>query len=560
MNKFFLLLMFALGTLLQATAQEKTVTGVVNDNEGAVLVNATVSVKGTSKSVQTNSKGQYTIGPVSNGATLVFTYVDHLQKTIKFSGTTVINVTLEKTSGDLGEVIVVGYGTQKKSDLTGSVATAPIGDMLKAPVRTFTEALAGRIAGVAVSSVDGQPGSTNNIVIRGNNSITQDNSPLYVIDGFPSENVNSNSINPNDIESLTVLKDASATAIYGARGANGVIIITTKSGKSGPPIVSFSASYGTQKISNSVPMMDPYNFIKYQLENSPGDTTVVGSAAYYYLKNGVTLDSYKDSANIDWQSRLFRTAPMKNYDISVTGGNAQTKYAISGSILDQDGVIINSSYKRYQGRISLNQNLGKKFKAGVNVNYSHLEQSGVNPATSLTSTSATGTLMYSAWGFRPFGDNLLDQPFDDNVSSANDYRFNPIINQQNIVRENNSNNLAANAFVEYAITKDLKLKVSGGITTVSNESVAFNNALTSSGNPKATFNKGINGSIAYANTNSWLNENTLTYNKRFNKNHILNLLAGVTAQRRHTSLYSSIRSSKQIIRMKSISSSAQIRC
>lgn len=530
--------MFTVGTLLQATAQEKTVTGVVINNQGAVLENATVSVKGTKISVQTNKTGQYSIGPVTKGATLVFTYVGYLQKAIQFSGTTVINVTLEAASGDLGEVIVVGYGTQKKSDLTGSVATAPIGDMLKAPVRTFTEALAGRIAGVAVSSVDGQPGSTSNIVIRGNNSITQDNSPLYVIDGFPSENINSNSINPNDIESLSVLKDASATAIYGARGANGVIIITTKSGKSGPPVVSFSASYGTQKISNSVPMMDPYNFIKYQLDNSPGDTTVVGSAAYYYLKNGVTLDSYKDSANIDWQSRLFRTAPMKNYDISVTGGNAQTKYAISGSILDQDGVIINSSYKRYQGRFSLNQNIGKKFKTGVNVNYSHLEQSGVNPALSLTSTSATGTLMYSAWGFRPFGNNLLDQPFDDNVSSANDYRFNPIINQENIVRENNSNNLAANAFVEYAFSKDLKLKVSGGITTVSTESVAFNNALTSSGNPKATFNKGINGSIAYATTNSWLNENTLTYNKRFNKNHILNVLAGVTAQRRHTSLYS----------------------
>lgn len=538
MTKLFLLLLFVLGTIVQANAQEKTVTGVVRDSNHDPLGQTTIIIKGTKQSVASDSAGLFKIKVAGSTAVLVISHVGFTTEEVPVGGKTFIDITLSGSSTTLNDVVIIGYGAQKKSDVTGSVATAPIADMLKAPVRTFSEALAGRIAGVVVSSVDGQPGSTNNIVIRGNNSITQDNSPLYVIDGFPSENVNSNSINPNDIESLSVLKDASATAIYGARGANGVIVITTKSGKVGPPVVSFSASYGTQKVNNSVPLMDPYNFVKYQLENSPGDTSVVGSAAYYFLKNGVTLDSYKDSANIDWQSRLFRSAPMKDYNLSVSGGNAQTKYALSGSILNQDGAIINSSYKRYQGRFSLNQTLGKNFKTGINVNYSHLEQSGVNPALSLTSTSATGTLMYSVWGFRPFGNNLLDQPFDDNVSSANDYRFNPIINQQNLVRQNNSNNLAANAFVEYAITKDLKLKVSGGINTVINESVAFNNALTSSGNPKATFNKGINGSVGYSTTNSWLNENTLTYNKRFNQNNILNLLAGVTAQGRHTSLYS----------------------
>ena len=514
-----------------------SIHGIVKDENGNPLSGVSIVIKGTGKGISTGSDGRFTI-EANAGDVLEFSFVGYEKRNVTVGVNNNLNIVMkiEATTGN--EVVVIGYGTRKKSDLTGSVATAPIGDMQKAPVRSFTEALAGRIAGVVVSSVDGQPGSTNNIVIRGNNSITQDNSPLYVIDGFPSESINSNSINPDDIESLTVLKDASATAIYGARGANGVIIITTKSGKAGPPVVSFSTSYGTQKVSNSVPLMDPYNFVKYQLENSPGDTNSVGSAAYYYLKNGVTLDSYKDSANIDWQSRLFRSAAMKDYNLSVSGGNAQTKYALSGSVLDQDGVIINSSYKRYQGRFALNQNLGKNFKTGINVNYSHLEQSGVNPATSLTSTSATGTLMYSTWGFRPFGNSLLDQPFDDNVSSANDYRFNPIINQQNIVRKNNTNNLAANAFVEYAITKDLKLKISGGINTLINESVAFNNALTSSGNPKATFNKGINGSVGYSTTNRWLNENTLTYDKRFNKNNILNVLVGVTEQEQHTSLYS----------------------
>ena len=538
MNKILLLLLFTMGMLLHATAQSNTVTGKVTDNNGAALENATVSVKGTKISVTTDKTGSYSISPVSVGSTLVFTFVSYTKQEIKFTGSTVINVKLETDAGTLADVVIIGYGTAKRSDLTGAVATAPIGDMLKAPVKSFTEALAGRIAGVVVSSVDGQPGSGSNIVIRGNNSITQSNSPLYVIDGFPSEDANSNSINPDDIESLSVLKDASATAIYGSRGANGVIIITTKTGKVGPPVVSFDAYYGIQKVSHSVPLMDPYNFVKYQLENSPGDTSAVGSAAYYFLKRGATLDGYKDSANIDWQSRLFRTAPMQNYNISLSGGNAQTKYTLSGNILNQDGVIINSDYKRYQGRFSLNQNLGKKIKTGVNVNYSRLEQSGVNPSSFLTSTSATGTLMYSVWGFRPFGSNLTDQPFDDNVNPINDYRFNPILNQQHLVRDINTNNLAANAFIEYAITKDLKLKVSGGINTRMIESISFNDTLTSSGNPKATFNRGVNGSVSYANNNSWLNENTLTYDKRFNNNNKLNLLAGVTAQSFPNSRYS----------------------
>ena len=221
----------------------------------------------------------------------------------------------------------------------------------------------------------------------------RDNSPLYVVDGFPIENPNSNSVNPSDIESISVLKDASATAIYGARGANGVILITTKSGKEGPPVVTFDASYGFQSTTNTVPLMSPYEFVKYQLEVSPGrDTSVIGSGAYYYLRNGASVDSYKDSSDINWQKRMFHTAPMRNYNLSVSGGSKQTKYSISGSILDQDGVIINSGYKRYQGRISLNQSLGKNFKAGINANYSNLQQSGVNPAA--TASSATSTLLY----------------------------------------------------------------------------------------------------------------------------------------------------------------------
>ena len=524
-----------LNTDLSAAIPEALIHGIVKDENGKPLAGVSIILKGTKKGTSTKADGSFSI-EAQVGEVLEFSFVGYQNRSVTVGQNTNLSIVMVVQATMGNDVVVVGYGTSKKSDLTGSVATAPIADMKKAPVLSFDQALEGRIAGVSVSSVDGQPGSAINIVIRGNNSITQDNSPLYVVDGFPIEDPNNNAINPDDIESISVLKDASATAIYGARGANGVIIITTKSGKIGAPVVNFGAYYGRQSVSHTVSMMNPYNFVQYQLQQNPGDSTVTGSAAYYYLKNGLTLNNYQDTADVNWQSLMFRPAPMSNYDLSVSGGSAQTKYAISGSIFDQDGVIINSGYKRYQGRIVLNQNIGKQIKTGINVNYTHLQQFGVSPSSFLTSTSATSTLMYSILGFKPFGPT--NQAFDPNVNPGNDYRFNPVLNQQNLVRQNNTNNLAANAFVTYAITKNLTLKVSGGINTLMLQQVSFNDTLTSSGNPHATFNRGVNGSVNYITNNSWLNENTLTYDKRFNENHHLNVVAGITEQGQHTSQYS----------------------
>jgi TonB-dependent SusC/RagA subfamily outer membrane receptor len=272
------------------------------------------------------------------------------------------------------EVVVIGYGTARKKDLTGSVGKVSVSDMEKAPVRSFDEALAGRAAGVQVSSNDGQPGSGISIVIRGNNSITQGNSPLYVVDGFPIEDPNNNIINPADIASIEVLKDASATAIYGARGANGVVMITTKKGKEGPPVISFDMMYGVQEASRQIPLMDSYEYVKYMLEL---DTTSVSNTPFptpkqLYLSNGKTLEDYKSIPATDWQGLVLQPAKMSSYNLSLNGGSKQTKYSISGSIFDQDGVLINSGYKRYQGRIVLDQQINQKFKVGINANYTYL--------------------------------------------------------------------------------------------------------------------------------------------------------------------------------------------
>lgn len=515
--------------------QQRTVSGTVTDKSGSPLEGVTVRVKATASATTTDATGYYEIRLPGSENTLVFTILGYEQAETPTGGRSVVNISLQTAVSDLDEVVVVGYGTVRKEDLTGAVGQASINDMQNAPVRSFDEALGGRIAGVTVSSSDGQPGSAINIVVRGNNSITQDNSPLYIVDGFPIENPDNNIINPNDIASIDVLKDASATAIYGARGANGVILITTKKGEEGPPVLSMGGWYGFQKVPETPALLSPYEFVKLQLEIAPGDINSPGSGASFYLKDGKTLESYKDSAAIDWQSLMFREAPMQNYNMAVTGGSKLTKYAISGSILNQDGVIINSDYKRYQGRIVLDQAIGNNLKIGVNANYTYLTQSGISPTyASTTGGSLTSSMMYSVWGYRPFGNALLSEEFDDNINSSNDYRFNPVVNQQNLVRFNNSNNLAANAYAEYMIIPDLKLRITGGINNNIKEAIAFNNLNTSFGSPHLT-NRGINGSDNYYRANSWVNENTLTYHKRFNADHSLNLLAGLTAQKATTS-------------------------
>ena len=508
-------------------------SGRVVDEKGEPLEGVSVIIKGTSISTVTGSKGAFTLADVPSDATLVFSYVGMKTRELKVTQRDNLVVKMEVDVMALGEVVATGYGTSKKKDLTGSLGVVSVSDLQKAPVRSFDEALAGRVAGVTVSSSDGQPGASVSIVIRGNNSITQSNSPLYVVDGFPIEDPNNNVINPDDIASITILKDASATAIYGARGANGVVLVTTKRGKEGPPVLALNASYGFQKVPETPALMSPYEFVKLQLEVAPGDINSPSSGAFYYLQDGNTLEGYKDSAAVDWQSKMFRVAPMQDYSVSVTGGSAATKYAISGSLLNQDGVVINSGYKRYQGRVVLDQTISKKLKVGINANYTYLTQSGISPYASTTG-SLSSNMMFSVWGFRPFGSELANEEFDDNINSANDYRFNPVINQRNLVRLSNNNNLAANAYAEYNITRDLKLKVTGGINNNIREGVVFNNLNTSFGSPKLT-NNGINGSDIYYRTNSWVNENTLTYNKRFNANHTLNVLAGVTAQKATTS-------------------------
>jgi TonB-linked outer membrane protein, SusC/RagA family len=507
-----------------------SVRGKVIDSLGNPIEGVSIQVTGTSTYALSDNAGNFIIKVPAPSAKLLFTHVSYAKKELTARVLAAnANVVMQFPQTTLEDMIVIGYGQVKRSDVTGSVAKVDMDDVEKAPVRSFEEALAGRAAGVQVTSPDGQPGAASDIIIRGANSLTQDNSPLYVIDGFPIENPDNNALNPAEIESIDILKDASATAIYGARGANGVIIITTKKGKAGKAVVTLNGYAGVQANIKRMKLLSGYEFIKLQTELNPA------VANKFYFTDGKTLDSYKDQQGIDWQDRLFRTAPMQNYFASISGGTTKSKYFLSGSIFNQDGIVINTGFKRYQGRAVLDQQVGDKLKTGVNINFTNATKFGTVVSDYRNDLSSL-SLLYSVWAYRPISgtgndEELANELYDDAIDMASDYRSNPIITAQNIYNKNITATIIANAYGEYAITPRLKLRITGGLNRANSRSEIFNNSNTPYGNPRSTLGKGgPNGTIINTQIDNLVNENTLTYQTKWGQSHTLNALAGYTIQ------------------------------
>ena len=527
-------------TVWDMSAQNTEVKGRVTDTAGEPLVAVTVYESGnTSNGTVTDFDGYYSIS-VPPTATLVFSCLgfEEVQEVVAKRNT--INVTLaeEQLSIDAAEVVSIGYGTVTRRDLTGSVSKVDMGDIMKAPVANFDQALTGRVAGVVVSTSDGALGTEANITIRGNNSLTQSSAPLYIIDGFPSESSLATSLNSADIESIDILKDASATAIYGARGANGVIVITTKQGVEGKPKINFSASWTGSKIANKVDLMDGMEFVEFQT-----DRYAVYGGTNAYL-DGYTIADYENADWVDWQDEVYRPAFTQNYNLSVSGGSKEmgNRYNISFSALDQDGIIVKSNFQRYQGKINFVQKLGKKVELNVLANYSRAVTNGVTPTDAQQSSSASGWLIYSIWGYRPIKplkngsilDDYMDELVDEDVASADDYRFNPAKTVRNEYRKTIVDYFNGNGSLSWTIIDDLVLKVSGGYTMNKRRREEFNGSQTYTGYAGSPSGKGINGAIYWTDQVTWLNENTLTWTKHIRRNHHLNILAGVTFQGQNT--------------------------
>ncbi len=520
------------------------ITGKITDEKGEVLPGVSIRVKSTKIAVISGTNGIYSISVPDEFAVLVYSFVGYTTQEVPVAKGQVINIVLKEQSTKLNDIVVIGYGQVRKRDLTGAVGSVNVQDMQKAPVASFDQALAGRVAGVQVSATDGQPGDGSlNIVIRGNNSLTGSNTPLYVIDGFPIESPDNNAINPAEIESIDILKDASATAIYGARGANGVIIITTKRGKAGLPAITYNGYYGFSEATKKVDLLSPYEFVRLQNEGFPN------VARLNFLADGRTLDSYKDVQPIDWQSQLLKRAPFQNHYMALTGGTDKTRYTVSGSYFDQDGIIISSGFKRMQGRVTLDQQVNDKLKVGINVNYDDAKRTGTKPREQTSKgTSAANSqqfnLMYNIWSYSPVAggtateESLLGGLIDPTIN-AGDYRVNPIISARNEYNTGFSNNLTLNGYLEYALFKDLKLRITGGANLYKNRNEVFNNTQTRSGSPLTVQGQlnGVNGSIQYNQVNDFVNENSLTYTKKFNENNLLTATGVFSTQSNNTRAY-----------------------
>ena len=516
-------------------AQNFKVSGKVVDAKGEPVPGAIVFIRGTNKGAMVAEDGTYTIDAPKD-ATLETSMLGYATEVQPVTGRTVINFILKDDAMMLDEAVVeVGYGEQRIVDVTGTLSRVKMDDIIKAPVVSFDQALQGRIAGVSVSSNDGQPGQDMEIVIRGTNSLTQSNSPLYVVDGFPLEDFSASAITTGDIASITILKDASSTAIYGSRGANGVIIIETKKGKLGKPVVSYEGSVGLQQATRKMDMMNAYEFVDYQLQR------YTGAANTYLDSRGMTLEDYRNVETINWQDRVFRNALMTMHNISVLGGTRDTKYSVSGSLVDQRGVIINSGYKKYSARLSLQQQLSKRARLMTNVSYSEDKTYGQTSSALLnTSNSYQTYLMYRTWAYKPLllDTQDVDDLFDDDIATAGiaNTVMNPVISNSNELINKRFINFLGNATLEYNILPDLKLSIRGGYTKKIRRSESFYNSKTYQGYSSVNNSKDVNGGFSERIVTSWVNENTLSWNKKFG-NHKIDLLGGFTMQGTGTSNY-----------------------
>jgi len=391
---------------LQSIAATIPISGKVTDEKGQPLPGVSVQLKGTSTGTSTRTDGTFNISVPDQFAVLVFSYVGYGRQEVPVGGQQHLTVKLASSESALSEVVVVGYGTQQKGNILGAVTTMPTGNLIEKPLGRVEQALVGQMPGVQVKQQTGMPGQGLSITVRGGGSVTAGTEPLYVVDGFPLDVVNNNgsggftasplnNLNPNDIESIQVLKDAAAGAIYGSRAANGVVIITTKKGQSGKAKIAFNANTGLSKITRKTDVLSADEWVKMATEVANTNWVASGSgrtaaqtnaerASLLGLASGVVNTTYMTDDRwaepghpgltyLDWQDEIFRTAPFGNYEVAASGGTDNVHYFISGNYLDQDGTVINSSFRNYGARANVEANVGKHVKVGLNLAPSYSE-------------------------------------------------------------------------------------------------------------------------------------------------------------------------------------------
>ncbi len=479
-------LFFCLASM-SANAQN-TISGKVTDDGGEPLIGATVSVQGASVGAATDIDGNYSLEAASD-AMLVISYTGYEPQTIAVDGRTNINVTLISDAQLLDEVVVIGYGTVKKSDVTGSVSSVKSEDIQAFPLLNAGQALQGRAAGVVVQTQNGgEPGADISIRVRGSSSLNASSDPLVVVDGF----VGASFPQQNDIESIEILKDASATAIYGSRGSGGVILVTTKKGKTGKATVEFNSSFSSQQTTNRLDLLDARGFAEYQnmIRTNAGDPPYA-----------------QGLENTDWQDEIYRTGNTQNHQLSVSGGSENVNYYISGTYFDQEGIVVNSDFEKIQFLANVDAKVGDRLKVGISSIASRSEQNGVS--TQSTGSDAIGSVngggddvVGLAFRFSPDVGRFNDAG-DFSQNTVGDDIENPWAVATQITNETKTDNARTNMYADLEIIKGLNFKTTLGYRTQNSTEGYFK---------PQTFVLSAGGAfLESVKRTRFLNENYLTY-------------------------------------------------
>lgn len=523
--------------LLGLRAQSLKVTGKVIDNEGLEVIGASVTIKGVSGiGTITNIDGQYNL--TVNDATkdvLIFSFVGMKSMEVPVQGRTQIDVTMKADEQLLEEVVVVGYATVKRKDLTGSVASVKSDELIKVPTADATQALAGRLAGVQIVQTDGQPGAEASIRVRGGISITQSNEPLYVIDGFPTEDGMS-SLDPADIETIDVLKDASATAIYGARGANGVVLITTKGGKNtgGKGTVTFDAYVGVRKLSDRLDVLSTKEFVLADYERTLGTATdIEATMTKWQERYGGFIDidqNYANRPGLDWLDlTMGSTSVTQNYRVGVSGGNDRTKYNLSYSFNKDEGAMVYSGSNKHNIALSVNSKVNDRLTVDGRITFDQRKIFGAGVAGNGTNDGSSNTdarfnKMAQILQYRPTigiqgSDNDLLKGEDPLLSDeAGNVMQNPLIAAAEEKDDREIRTFQANGGLTFKIIKGLIFRNTTGMRYRTQRRELFYGDQSIMGR-----RNGIYGSIRNTEDGSFQTSNVLTYEKKFNKH-------GLTAQ------------------------------
>jgi TonB-linked SusC/RagA family outer membrane protein len=553
MRKLTILLVLLLLGGIQVVLAQKTITGKVTSKEdGSGIPGATVVVTGTTVGTTTDITGKFTLSVPSNAVSLRITYVGMKPADVEIGTSKEILVVLESEAVALDEVVVVGYGTQKKRDLTGAISSVKSNDIIMSSSSDIGHTLKGKAAGLMIRENSAQPGGGLDILIRGAGSINASNAPLIVVDGFPISDLQQpessgryvagtqsvlNTFNPNDIESIEVLKDASATAIYGSRAAHGVILISTKRGKEGKPVVNYSTSYAIQKYNNSFDVLPLNEWMQVRNEASweqymfgnhvaPWGTRTLAEVqadpnipAYHKLYTQNAINNV--GRGTDWVGLVTRNGGIQQHNISISGGNKSTKYLLSGNYYNQDGVIKNAGFQRYAVRANIDQDINKYVKLGMNLSFSRIN----NQNSSLGGDQWENSGIIRA--------AVQQGPHIRAIDEDGNYPLNPDLSLQpnpysllTITDLGRVERTIVNSYLDIMPIKDLVIKLKAGVDRgMTNRWTYY---------PKTTLwgaRENGKASIAETDKNDYLMEATANYNKKLGQDHQITLLAGVSKEK-----------------------------